>query len=127
MRMKEKLPQNNIQYHLLMGSLDVSVSMHKLDDHFTVVWANDRYYAMFGYTKAEYEAAFRNRCDLFFKNDPEDWAALNKIVADTVKAGKRKYEAVCRMRHKNGKSCGSRSPLISPRNRSTARIFPTPS
>ena len=33
-----------------MNALDVSVSKHLLDEHFTVVWANDRYYEMFGYT-----------------------------------------------------------------------------
>lgn len=40
----------NIEYILLMNALDVSVSKHLLDEHFTVVWANDRYYEMFGYT-----------------------------------------------------------------------------
>ena len=40
----------NIEYSLLMNALDVSVSKHLLDEQFTVVCANDRYYEMFVYT-----------------------------------------------------------------------------
>ncbi len=91
------------EYHLLMGSLDVSVSKHKLDEHFTVVWANDRYYQMFGYTKEEYEALYHNQCDLFYQNDPQDWARLSQIVLDTLQKGGKKYEHVGRIRHRDGR------------------------
>ena len=53
------------EYNLLMTSMRVSVSKHLLDDHFTVVWANDFYYDLIGYPKEEYEAVFHNQCDLF--------------------------------------------------------------
>lgn len=40
-------------YNPLMSSMRVSVSKHLLDECFTVVWANDYYYDLIGYPKAE--------------------------------------------------------------------------
>ncbi|MFL8675511.1 EAL domain-containing protein [Clostridioides sp. GD02404] len=93
----------NIEYSLLMNALDVSVSRHQLDEHFTVVWANDRYYEMFGYTKEEYESLFHNQCDLFYKDNPEDWNSLVDYVEKKFSNGEKKYDYVCRMKHRNGK------------------------
>ena len=90
------------EYSLLMDSLGVSVSKHLLDEHFTVVWANDNYYKTFGYTKEEYETLFHNRPDLYYKDDPEDWAELTAFVSGVFATGARRYEHVCRMRHRNG-------------------------
>lgn len=91
------------EYSLLMSSMDVSVSKHILDEHFTVVWANNRYYEMFGYTKGEYENLFHNQCDLFYQENPEDWADLVNYVTSEFSQGKTKYEYVCRMRHRDGR------------------------
>ena len=78
----------DIEYQLLMNSLNASVSKHLLDEHFTLVTANQRYYEMFGYSKEEYEGLYHNRPDLFYKNDPDDWEELSKVVIDTVQKGK---------------------------------------
>ncbi|MCI9415068.1 MAG: EAL domain-containing protein [Clostridiales bacterium] len=90
-------------YSLLMSSLDVSVSKHLLDEHFTVIWANDRYYRMFGYTKEEYEALFHNQCDLYYRDAPDEWQALGEVVTGALSAGRKKYEYVCRMPHRDGR------------------------
>lgn len=92
----------DIEYQLLMTSLNASVSKHLLDEHFTLVTANSRYYEMFGYKKEEYEKLYHNRPDLFYKNDPDDWHELSQIVMDTIQQGKNRYDAIVRMRHKNG-------------------------
>lgn len=92
----------DIEYWLLMNSLNASVSKHLLDEHFTLVTANQRYYEMFGYSKEEYEGLYHNRPDLFYKNDPDDWEELSKVVIDTIQKGKNRYETIVRMRHKNG-------------------------
>ena len=47
----------NYEYTTLMDMLHVSVSKHLLHDHFTLIWANDCYYDLIGYSKEEYEAA----------------------------------------------------------------------
>ncbi|MCC0645087.1 MULTISPECIES: EAL domain-containing protein [unclassified Clostridioides] len=93
----------NIEYDFLMNALDVSVSRHLIDEHYTVVWANNRYYEMFGYTKEEYESLFHNQCDLFYKENPDDWNELVNNVAKAFSKGERKYEHLGRMRHRNGK------------------------
>lgn len=93
----------DLEYSLLMNSMNVSVSKHLLDAHFTVVWANDRYYDMFGYNRREYEDIFHNQCDRYYRDDPEDWQALTDLVAAKVASGERRYETVCRMRHRSGR------------------------
>ena len=39
------------EYDTLMNSIGVSVSKHRLDEDFTVLWANDSYYSSTGYSK----------------------------------------------------------------------------
>ena len=48
--------ETDLEYNLLMGLTGASVSKHLLDEHFTLLWANDFYYDMIGYPKEEYEA-----------------------------------------------------------------------
>ena len=91
------------EYELLMNSLNVSVSKHMLDEHFTVVWANEYYYHLFGYTREEYEALFHNQCDLFYADNKSDWEALVAYVTQVFSSGAQKYERVCRMRHRDGR------------------------
>lgn len=90
------------EYQYLSETLKASVSKHLLDEHFTMVAANDRYYEMFGYTKAEYEAKFHNRPDLFFKDDPKEMQKINEQVVQAFQNGKDRYNCVTRMKHKNG-------------------------
>ena len=37
------------EYNAFMTSMNVSVSKHLLDKHFTVLWANDYFYSLIGY------------------------------------------------------------------------------
>ena len=53
--------ETDLEYNLLMGLTGASVSKHLLDEHFTLLWANDFYYDMIGYPKEEYEALFHNK------------------------------------------------------------------
>mgnify|MGYP003275708018 CR=1 FL=1 len=92
----------DLEYQYLMEGLNASVSKHLLDEHFTLVAANDRYYELFGYTKKEYQARFHNRPDLFYKDDPDEWNQLCIAVMDALEKNKGGYEHIGRMRHKNG-------------------------
>ena len=80
------------EYSLLMNSFGASVSKHLLDEHYTVVWANDRYYEMFGYTKEEYESLFHNQCDLYYKDDPQDWQDMVEYITKALTDGATRYE-----------------------------------
>lgn len=95
-------PEIDGDYNLLMSTMGVSVSKHLMDEHFTVLWANDYYYDLIGYPKAEYEAIFHNHCDLFFQENPAAWNMLVDTVANAVKEGKNGYEIFVQMRRKDG-------------------------
>lgn len=90
------------EYNLLMTSMRVSVSKHLLDDHFTVVWANDFYYDLIGYPKEEYEAVFHNQCDRFFRSNTNDWEGIVAAAMGALEAGESRFEHISRMRHKDG-------------------------
>lgn len=84
-------------------SLNASVSKHLLDEHFTLVAANDRYYEMFGYSKKEYIKLFKNRPDLYYANDLEGWEELALTVMDAIKNKQNGYSYIGRMKHKDGR------------------------
>jgi two-component system sensor histidine kinase/response regulator len=90
------------EYNTLMRLLGVSVSKHLLDEHFTLVWANDFYYQLIGWSKDEYEAAFHNRPDLYYTNDREEWELLTETVMGALAEHKSGYKLVSRIRRKNG-------------------------
>lgn len=57
-----KIEKNDMQaasagyeYETLMRLMGVSVSKHLLDQHFTLIWANEFYYKLIGWPKKEYE------------------------------------------------------------------------
>ena len=90
------------EYTTLMRLLGVSVSKHLLDEHFTLVWANEYYYEFTGWTKEEYEARFHNRPDLYYKDDPKGWRELSDAVTQALSAGRSGYKIFSRFRRKNG-------------------------
>lgn len=104
----DSLGATGYEYDTLMNMLQVSVSKHLLDDHFTLVWANDFYYDLIGYSKEEYEALYHNRPDLYYINDGLGvhdeplWEQLGEEVAKAVQAGENGYTVVTRMRRKSG-------------------------
>ena len=70
----------NLEYELLAKSTNASISKHILDEHFTLVAANSRYYEMFGYTKEEYEIRFHNHPDEYYAKDQKEWQELCDVV-----------------------------------------------
>ena len=77
---ENSVSQSN-EYNMLMNLSRLSVSKHLVDEHFTLVWANEYYYELIGYPKEEYERLFENRPDKFYQNDPENWKILVAKVA----------------------------------------------
>ena len=96
--MENPLKENKseAEYIMLMSSLQVSVSKHLLDEYYTMVWSNDFYYDLIGYSKEEYQARFRNRPDIYYTSHHyED--ELNKIrgaVMEAAEAGKEGYSII---------------------------------
>lgn len=90
------------EYHTLMRLLGVSVSKHLLDEHYTLIWANEFYYNMIDWPKEEYEAIYHNRPDLYYKNDPDEWNRLTQTVYKAINEGQSGYRMISRMRRRNG-------------------------
>ena len=96
------------EYDTLMNMLHVSVSKHLLDDHFTLIWANDFYYELIGYSRAEYEAVYHNQCDTYYINeelgihDEKLWNQLGEEVVKAFESGTGGYSVISRIRRKNG-------------------------
>ena len=90
------------EYSALMRLLGVSVSKHLLDEHFTLVWANEFYYDLIGWPKEEYEARFQNRPDLYYANDQKEWKELEAVVMEALREKRGGYKLVSRFRRKNG-------------------------
>lgn len=86
------------EYGTLMNLMRVSVSKHLLDEHFTLVWANEFYYELIGWPKGEYEARFHNQPDLYYKDDQELWDDLTQTVIKAVEAHQAGYQMVSRLR-----------------------------
>lgn len=105
---QEKNFQIGYEYETLMNLLQVSVSKHLLDEHFTLVWANDYYYDLIGYSKEEYEAVYHNKCDTYYMNETlgiHDEALWNQIGEEVTRAmaeGRSNYNILSRMRRKDG-------------------------
>ena len=90
-------PEIDGDYNLLMCTMGVSVSKHLVDEHFTVLWANDFYYDLIGYPKEEYEAIFHNQCDLFFARNKAGWDTIVEAVTNALETGKSRYTQLSRM------------------------------
>lgn len=99
---KSALEKLDYEYNTLMSSLHVSVSKHLLDEHFTVIWANDFYYEKIGYPKEEYERLFHNHVDEYFRDAPELLEPIVAVVMKALNGAERRYETVCRMPQKGG-------------------------
>lgn len=100
-QLKQPTPAD-YEYSILMRLLGVSVSKHLLDEHFTLIWANEFYYQLIGWPKEEYEAAFHNRPDLYYQNDPEEWKQLSEAVSGALETEQSGYKLVSRFRKKSG-------------------------
>lgn len=102
MEKKSLSPETDLEYNILMGLMGVSVSKHLIDEHFTLLWANDFYYDLIGYPKEEYEALFQNRPDLYFAGHEKAWNILCQNVYESLENNTGGYEAVLQMPTKYG-------------------------
>ena len=86
----------------LMNTLQISVSKHLLDEHFTCIWANDYYYKFIRYDKETYEQTFHNHPDEYFKNNPEGWNSLVEKVTTTLQNHQNGYTVYVPMKYPDG-------------------------
>lgn len=95
--------EQNSEYGMLMDLSRLSVSKHLIDEHFTLVWANEYYYELIGYPKEQYERLFENRPDKYYEKHPELWRILVNKVTETLGRGDSGYQIMMRMPHASGR------------------------
>ena len=89
---------------MIMSALNISVSKHLIDEHYTCVLANEYYYKLIGYSKLRYEELFHNHPDEFYQNNPEGWELLTGKVTSVLENGGDWYEAIVPMKYEDGSS-----------------------
>ncbi|MCD7991907.1 MAG: response regulator [Clostridia bacterium] len=99
-----ELVRTKNELEMMMRAMKVSVSKHKVDEHFSVVWANDFYYQLIGYTKPEYEARFHNHCDEYFMDNLETWDVLCNKIDSMFAAGEDCFETYLPLKLPDGSS-----------------------
>lgn len=89
-------------YNMLMSSLHVGVSKHLLNEDFDVIWANNYFYQLTGYTKEEYNAKYHGKCKTYFKDYPDDFKLISDAVINALEKNEPGYDAICKMPRKDG-------------------------
>lgn len=92
------------EYNLLMSSMKVSVSKHLLQEDFKMIWANDYFYMLNGYSKEEFEALFDNKVSEYFKSSPNVYQHLIEVIQEAYLSKKSTYEATVCAKKKNGEN-----------------------
>ena len=104
MRAQQNYETMTREQEMLMSALNVSVSSHLVDEHYTCIWANEFYYKLIGYPKPKYEALFHNHADEYYGNNPEGWELLTQKVTSVLEQGGDKYELIVPMKYEDGSS-----------------------
>lgn len=103
-RAKEIFEKLANEQAMLMSALNVSVSKHLIDDHYTCIGANEYYYQLIGYSKERYEELFHNRPDEYYRNNPEGWELLTSKVTEVLENGRDQYDMIVPMKYEDGSS-----------------------
>ncbi len=89
------------EYNTLMNSIGVSVSKHRLDENFTLLWANDSFYSNTGYSKGEYHRLFKS-VRKYYEGYEEDYKKIELALTGALENGEARYCTTCRMPVKDG-------------------------
>lgn len=90
------------EYNTLTRSLRVSVSRHLLRDDFLLIWANECFFDLIGYTSEEFEAYCHGDIKKYLENDAAEYERLRQTVMEEYQAGKQSYETTIRVPRKDG-------------------------
>ena len=102
MQARQEFEKLTHEQDMLMSALNVSVSKHLIDEHYTCVRANEYYYRLIGYSKGRYEALFHNHPDEYYRNNPEGWEILTQKVNEVLVQGGDQYELIVPMKYEDG-------------------------
>lgn len=90
-----------VDYHTLLDTIGISVSRHLLNEDIPVLWANDHFYRITGYTKEEYHTQFSGLRE-YYRPLPEDFKTLNDALRSACDNGEPVKKINCRLPVKGG-------------------------
>ena len=97
MKEENTLPTRVDEYAELVGIMGISVSKHLFDEHFTLLWANDNYFNIIGYTKEEYETLFHNCADYYLADNKDIWDKIYNNIIEAINNSKKGCEVIIKM------------------------------
>lgn len=90
------------EYNMLMSAMRVSVSKHLMRQDMHLLWANDFFYELIGYTKEEFETIYHKNCGKYFSCMEEESNKFGSFVKKSYEQGKSGYQFLLQLPHKNG-------------------------
>lgn len=90
------------EYEMLMDSMQVSISKHLLREDLFMIWANDRFYEMIGYSRKEFFELCGGHIDKYFGDDLREYDRLSQVILSAYEAGKKSYESIMYIPQKDG-------------------------
>lgn len=97
----EKTQQASSDLEIFSQSVRCGLSKHICDNSLTLIWANDYYYKLFGYSKAEYEDTFGS--SLIPLIYPEDLSLVVNSITNLVED--HEIDISFRIKHKTNPLC----------------------
>lgn len=90
------------EYNMLMSAMHVSVSKHLLRDDFRLIWANNYFYDLIGYTDEELRLQFNDDVSALFAQAQHTFDSLRHAVFEAHKTGKSSCETRIRIPRQDG-------------------------
>ncbi|MDD2220657.1 MAG: diguanylate cyclase [Clostridia bacterium] len=98
--LRKELQNKNNEYDEINRTVPSGICKCLLDDRLTIVYANDFFYQLSGYTPLN--AAAAGLKDVAFLLSEEDFTQARRIIADNLRKGDYHFELEVRQRHRNG-------------------------
>lgn len=89
--------------NIIMSQMQIGISRHLLDEHFTVLWANEYIYELTGYSKSVFRTRFHNHVDEYYREKPSVFNHLKDEIRKAYESNESGYVLECPIDIKRGK------------------------
>lgn len=86
----------------MLEAIRIGVCKYLVNEEFSMLWANDAFYAMCGYNEEEFHTLFHDSAAAFFHNVPEEFEKLNNVIKHALQSHGQQAEGLCHLPSKDG-------------------------
>ena len=79
----------------MLEAIRIGVCKYLVNEEFSMLWANDAFYAMCGYNEEEFHTLFHDSAAAFFHNVPEEFEKLNNVIKHALQSHGQQEEDLC--------------------------------